>query len=91
MGKWRKKPVTVEAYQFLGFDGYEGVVKPLDTPKVVGDLTFVGRIKTLEDTDESSHYVCVGDYIVTGNHNDTWAVKQNIFESTYEPVLDGAN
>jgi hypothetical protein len=88
MSKWRKKPVVVEAYQFLGFDYYDGVVIPLDSPKVIGDLTFIGKIKTLEDTDESCHYVCANDYIITGISGEMYACKSDIFLKTYE-LVDG--
>lgn len=87
MAKWRKKPVTVDAYQFLGFEGYTGDdIIPLERPKSVGDMLFIGMIKTLEDTDESAHYVCAGDYIIKGVAGEVYACKEDIFLRTYEPV-----
>lgn len=30
----------------------------------------------------------IGDYVVSGGHNDIWSVKKEIFEATYELVDD---
>lgn len=87
MAKYQKKPVTVEAYQwFIGTPSEH--VTLLDKPEKLGDIVMVGKIRTLEDTDQSCHYVCEGDFIVKGNHNDVWAVKEHIFKDTYELVQE---
>jgi len=86
MAKWRKKPVIVDAYQWFSTDPQNGDVTMLEEQKVVGDMTFVGCIKTLEDTEESAHYVCESDYIITGVKGEKYACKEDIFLRTYEPV-----
>lgn len=88
MAKWRKKPVVVDAYQWFKEMTETTDVTLLEKANVVGDMTFVGKIRTLEDTDTSCHYVCDGDYIITGNHNDRWAIKEHIFLDTYEKIED---
>ena len=85
MGKYKKKPIVIEANQWFLGDESEFVI-PLEKEVRIGEMTFVGKIRTLEDTDESCHYVCSGDYIVQGNCNDVWAVKENIFNETYVKV-----
>ena len=90
MNKYRKRPVVVYAYQYhVGMEGTD--VLPFEEKdfKRVGNMTFVGLIKTLEDTEESAYYVCDGDWIVTGVHGEKWAIKDEIFKETYEEVLDG--
>lgn len=86
MAKYRKKATAiVEAHQW--FPGTKSqVVIQMEKPIRIGDMEFLAKIKTLEDTTESYHYVRAGDYIVTGTNNDVWAVKQDIFENTYELV-----
>lgn len=48
------------------------------------------QIITLEDGIKLTvkHIATEGDYIVQGNHNDYWPVKQNIFETTYEKIKE---
>jgi len=95
MASYRKKPVTVQAYQWFKDNPVGDDVIMMENVVKIGDMEFVGLIRTLEDTDQSCHYVCDGDYIVRGNHNDVWAVKQAIFEDTYElveePILPDYN
>jgi hypothetical protein len=47
-----------------------------------------GRIRTLEDTVFSYHYVTLGDFIITGVKGEKYACKPDIFEQTYEKVDD---
>ena len=30
----------------------------------------------------------IGDYLIIGNDNEVWTVKEKIFEATYEPIGD---
>jgi len=81
--RWKKKPIIIKAYQwFIGVESDD--VQLLETPKIIGDMKFVGLIKTLEDTTESSHYVCEGDYIITGIDGEKSACKPDIFIKTYD-------
>lgn len=90
MAKYRKIPVEVEAYQYkIGMEQTD--VTPFEEKdyKRVGDMTFVGLIKTIEDTEESAHYVRDGDWIITGIAGEKYACKDEIFKKTYEEVIDG--
>lgn len=90
MAKYRKIPVEVEAYQYkIGMEQTD--VTPFEEKdyKRVGDMTFVGLIKTIEYTEESAHYVRDGDWIITGIAGEKYACKDEIFKKTYEEVIDG--
>ena len=79
MSRWRKKPVVVEAEQFVN-RLVSGV--PLHIPEGVvrlADGNFV--ISTLE----GPHIVTDGDWIITGIKGEKYPCKPDIFEATYEP------
>ena len=40
------------------------------------------------DTLESGHVVCPGDWIITGVQGERYPCKPDVFEQTYEVVLD---
>lgn len=42
------------------------------------------------DTLEGGHIVCPGDWIITGVKGEHYPCKPNIFEMTYEPVMEEA-
>lgn len=90
MGKFRKIPIVIDAYQYrVGMESTDVIPFNESEYRRVGNLTFVGLIKTLEDTEESAHYVCDGDWIITGVHGEKYACKDDIFKKTYEEVIDG--
>ena len=75
MPKFRKRPVSVEAVQFLD-----------NTQKVDGvcnscwELINVPHIHTLEGLMK----ITIGDWIITGVHGERYPCKPDIFEKTYE-------
>ena len=85
MARYRKKPVVIEAIQFLN-----------TSPRIIEILEFVGEdanidvkcstpsvsIETLEGTMTAS----VGDYIIKGVQGEFYPCKPDIFEQTYEKV-----
>ena len=74
--KFRKKPVVIEAKQFLVSDinGWpQGVYKDGTSPTGY-------QI----DTIEGSHQVTEGDWIITGVKGERYPCKPDIFEMTYE-------
>ena len=81
--KYRKKPVVVEAEQYLGDENFNlirsfiGNVRPLHH---LGD-EIIG-IETLEGVMEASP----GDYIIKGLRGEFYPCKPDIFKATYEPV-----
>jgi hypothetical protein len=93
MGRFRKIPIEIDAYQYkIGIDSNDVIPLKEEEYKKVGEMTFVGLIKTtLEDTEESYHYVCDGDWIITGAAGEKYTCKDEIFRKTYEEVEDGKN
>ena len=88
MGKYRKKPVVVEAEQWFPYLEMKAVVYPVysgpwEVPwhDVHGDDC--GLLDTLE---EGFMVVTAGDWIVTGVAGERYPVKPDVFEQTYEPV-----
>lgn len=90
MARYRKIPVEIDAYQYsIGMNQSDVIPFEEKDYKRVGDMVFVGMIKTLEDTEESCHYVCEGDWIITGVAGEKYACKDEIFKKTYEEVVNG--
>ena len=78
MGKFRKKPVVVEASRWI---------KPGDHPAVTlrwEDGRSVPYIPTLE----GDHIVTPGDWIITGIKGEHYPCKPDIFAATYEEVTE---
>lgn len=82
--KYRKKPVEVEAIQWLGdkdvaarFMGIE-----IDDTFASDDRNNKLIIPTLESDMSCNH----GDYIIKGLRGEFYPCKSDIFEQTYEPV-----
>jgi hypothetical protein len=99
MKKYRRRPVEVEAVQWL-------VTKtPADDAKPIVDYinSNGGKAHFLYDYDsavvyhpfivietlEGSMKASVGDYICRGLAGEYWPVKPHVFEKTNEPVTDG--
>jgi hypothetical protein len=74
--KWRKKPVVVEATQWMRHGDHPAVVKG----------TLSGMPVNWIDTLEGGHIVTPGDYIITGIKGEHYPCKPDIFLATYEPV-----
>ena len=86
--KYRKKPVVIEAVQFVesdpatwhpeiqrgGWDYEKNERFPL--PKF-----WIGTL-------EGPHAVTDGDWIITGVKGETYPCKPDIFAMTYEPVVE---
>ena len=82
--KYRKKPVVIEAVQYLGtgenFEEIDEFVEGnlyVDSDK--GDVPF---IRTLE----GDMFVSVNDYVIRGIQGEFYPCKPDIFEATYEIV-----
>jgi len=83
MTKFRKKPIVIEAEQW--FPGKE--IEGLSFDVSYGDSTYrpdLPRIKTLEGW----MMVSEGDYIITGINGEKYPCKPDIFEKTYDPVIE---
>lgn len=87
--KYRKKPVIIEAIQFE--DNSDRIIEIHEF--MGGDTTRVNyedkdnpylKIETLEGIMKAS----VGDYIIKGVNGEFYPCKPDIFEKTYERVID---
>jgi len=95
--KWRKKPVEIEACEFVytneGIDALKkfcgdniGIISKARHP----DAKAQAQIVTLEDGDLNTmkveHIATEGDYIIKGVQGEFYACKPDIFLQTYEQV-----
>jgi hypothetical protein len=76
MAKYRKKPVVVEAEQFVNGETVEGMCANIACP------VLPPHVHTLEGT----LHVSDGDWIICGVNGEFYPCKPDIFEATYEPV-----
>ena len=95
VSKWRKKPVEIEACQFVytdeGIDALKkfcgdnlGVINKMRHP----DAKAEAQLGTLEDGIHLTvqHIATEGDYIIKGIQGEFYACKPDIFLQTYEQV-----
>ena len=78
--KYRKKPVVIEAVQWMGSNEKE-------VYDFAGDKCFFtpfGELKT--ETLEGEMLASVGDFIIKGINGEFYPCKPDIFEKTYELV-----
>ena len=95
--KYRKKPVVIEAVQFVYSE--EGIQRLQDFcgsvlgryakarhPGAKGEI----EIGTLEDGEHLTvkHIATEGDWIIKGVQGEFYPCKPDIFEQTYEEVTD---
>ena len=82
VGKYRKKPVVIEAIQYTK-DNIHDI------------LTFVGNDKMYYNpkdnefyirTLEGDHRLSVNDWVIKGIKGEFYPCKHDVFEKTYEPV-----
>lgn len=88
--RYRKKPIVIEAIQWLGWNWGE-VCKFIPVPSVaVGAMDQVNNLMLVKiQTKEGTMSAQPGDYIIKGIQNEYYPVKPDIFEATYEVVEDG--
>lgn len=85
--KYRKKPVVIEAMQFLdNVETIANLAEFIDNQDLRVDYADpenpVIKIETLEGIMAAS----VGDYIIKGVQGEFYPCKPDIFEQTYEAV-----
>lgn len=83
MGKYRKKPVVIEAFRFQ----IDNEMPDWFADRVTNNTIIIHEdgtcdVKTLEGTMKSSK----GDYIILGVNGEVYPCKPDIFKKTYEPV-----
>lgn len=81
--KFRKKPVVIDAEQFLPDENKipDGVISDGN-----GDPRKDQRYSWIINTLEGNMYVSYGDWVITGVNGEKYPCKPDIFEKTYEPV-----
>lgn len=80
--KFRKKPIVIEAEQYVDpGDNVDGVV-PGMVSGCSDDCPDSAHIHTLE----GPLHVSIGDWIITGIKGEKYPCKPDIFEATYERV-----
>jgi hypothetical protein len=93
--KFRKKPVVIDAVQFIYSD--EGIAKVKEfCGSALGKVSKArhiaakgeAEIGTLEDGVHLTvkHIATEGDWIIKGVQGEFYACKPDIFEATYEPA-----
>ena len=81
--KYKKKPVVIEAVQWLG-DNFVEIDEWITQPHTTFPDEGIIFIDTLEGTMTAS----LGDYIIKGVQGEFYPCKPDIFIATYEEVLD---
>ena len=80
VGKWRKKPVVIDAFQWVPDD-----VNLFQFPEwFVGQVSNLGFLKVL--TLEGAMTGNPGDWVIRGIAGEVYFCKPEIFEASYERV-----
>ncbi len=83
MAKYRKKPVVIEAVQYLREENIEAIQDFVDDGSLFyGPEDNEYYIRTLEGDHRCTKY----DYIIKGVQGEFYPIKESIFRKTYEPV-----
>jgi hypothetical protein len=82
MGKYRKKPVVIEAMQYSGANVQEIIAFTGGQAIKNGGKSDYMTIPTLE----GDHIATTGDFIIKGIKGEFYPCKPDIFEATYEEV-----
>lgn len=86
MGKFRKKPVVIEARQLSSENGHFLIAWMLQSTPPCSAM-FNDDLITLDiPTLEGHHKADIGDWIIKGVKGEFYPCKPDIFEQTYEKV-----
>lgn len=78
MAKFRKKPVVIEAVQYLGDEATYNEIIEMGCPRIERENDWA--IPTLE----GEMTVSVGDYVIKGVKGEFYPCKPEIFQATYD-------
>jgi hypothetical protein len=82
--KYRKKPIEVEAIQFL--DNVKEIENWVGF-ELSGNMNGTGKVEEIIiPTPEGEMWASQGDYIIKGIKGEFYPCKPDIFEATYEEV-----
>ena len=84
MGKFRKKPVVIEAMQFTEEtkDQVFNFVTCNKKPETMNN----GESRMWVQTLEGDMLVSIGDWVIKGIQGEFYPCKPDIFDATYEPA-----
>lgn len=98
MARWRKKPIVVEAFEWV-YDENTGarsapgdnempdwLIEAMDQDTSVAGALYLFEGTWMVNTIEGEHKVNSGDWIIRGVAGELYACKPDIFDATYEPV-----
>lgn len=97
MAKFKKKPVEIEAVQYLGRENDwtpdnpvfterpDWLLKALTSPGQTGGVWLVGN-ELYVSTLEGSMIARIGDWMIRGVKGEVYPCKPDIFEMTYDVV-----
>lgn len=87
MGKWRKKPVVIDAFQWTGGPDQKEDPEWICDAMRAGKVRFNSISQMMEiDTLEGTHNATMGDFIIRGVKGEIYPCKPDIFAMTYEPA-----
>ena len=101
MGKFRKKPVVIEAFRWsVSPDEKDSIIYIEDIPIWFGKAMEAGMVTACSPQEgvvpeidittlEGKMHVSLGDWIIQGVNGEIYPCKPDIFQKTYEPVLKG--
>jgi len=90
MGQYRKKPVVIDAIQWLGESSFDELFKFTNAdnnPGIVGmknGRSDIAQIRTLEGIMDAQP----NDFIIKGIQGEFYPCKPDIFAATYDKVED---
>lgn len=81
--KYRKKPVEIEAIQYTGTgESFEEI------DEFVNGYLYVEDDKPFIKTLEGNMFISVNDYVIKGIQGEFYPCKPDIFEKTYDLVIE---
>jgi hypothetical protein len=91
VGKYRKKPVIIEARQIVSYLDLEPIAEWIvaNGGKAVAGQNDKGPAYMLINTLEGTMEGRISDYIIRGVQGEFYPCKGKIFNATYEAVSDG--
>ena len=79
--KYKKKPVIIEAIQYLGAENLEEILEFSSSEERPSSWSEEDGLKIV--TLEGTHTALIGDYIIKGVQGEFYPCKPDIFKQTY--------
>jgi hypothetical protein len=93
MGKFRKKPVVIEAMRFAGTKESACEILSWAGPRCGIEHRYTALPSAPEvlviETLEGAMRAVPGDYVIRGVKGEFYPCKPDIFDATYEPTTEG--